>query len=161
MKSSILNELDARGLIFQTTHDELDDALAEGPVTLYCGADPTADSLHVGSLLPIVCLAHFRRHGHHTMALVGGATGLIGDPSGKSEERNLLDDETIATNVAGIGSQIRTILDRALTMHGDDVSVDGADVPIVNNADWIRNGLVLAAGGLGSLYFGLRSIGRS
>lgn len=138
MKSSILNELDARGLIFQTTHDELDDALAKGSVTLYCGADPTADSLHVGSLLPIVCLAHFRRHGHHPMALVGGATGLIGDPSGKSEERNLLDDETIATNVAGIGSQIRTILDRALTMHADDVSVDGADVPIVNNADWIK-----------------------
>ena len=138
MKSSVLTELEARGLIFQITHDELDDVLAEGPVTLYCGADPTADSLHVGSLLPILCLAHFRRHGHRPMALVGGATGLIGDPSGKSEERNLLDDATIERNVAGIGSQIRTVLDRALQMHAADVKGDAHDVPIVNNADWIK-----------------------
>lgn len=138
MKSSVLQELDRRGLIFQTTHDELDDALAEGAMTLYCGFDPTADSLHVGSLLPIIGLAHFRRHGHRPMALVGGATGLIGDPSGKSAERNLLDDATIAKNLEGIAGQIRAVLDRALTMHADGVAASGVEVPIVNNADWIK-----------------------
>lgn len=138
MKSAVLQELDSRGLIFQTTHEELDEALEAGPVTLYCGADPTADSLHVGSLLPIVCLAHFRRHGHNPMALVGGATGLIGDPSGKSEERNLLDDATIEYNIAGMAAQIRTLLDRALEMHADGLDTAAGEVPIVNNADWIK-----------------------
>ncbi len=138
MKSSVLQELDARGLIFQTTHDELDDVLAESKITLYCGFDPTADSLHVGSLMPILGLAHFRRHGHKPLALVGGATGLIGDPSGKSEERNLLDDDAIAHNIAGMGHQMRTILDRALQLHADDIVAATEDIPIVNNADWIK-----------------------
>jgi tyrosyl-tRNA synthetase len=91
----------------------------------------------VGSLLPICGLAHFRRHGHKPLALVGGATGLIGDPSGKSEERNLLDDETIAKNLAGIGGQLQTILDRALEIYPDGVA-EGGEVPIVNNADWMK-----------------------
>ena len=139
--STIITELASRGLIHQTTHDEIDDALADSRVTLYAGFDPTSDSLHAGSLLPVIGLAHFRRHGHRPLALVGGATGLIGDPSGKSAERNLLDDDTIARNIAGVGAQLRTLLDRALQMHPDGVA-DGAnadeEIPIVNNADWMR-----------------------
>lgn len=144
--SSILEELGWRGLIKQQTHQqELDEALAgDTPVTLYCGFDPTADSLHAGSLLPIVALAHFRRHGHDPIALVGGATGLIGDPSGKSTERELSDEATVQTNIDGISVQLRAILDRVLTMHTEllDARVieDEArqQIPIVNNADWMK-----------------------
>ena len=91
MKSAVLQELEQRGLIFQVTHDELDEYLDQNSATLYCGFDPSADSMHIGNLLMICGLATFRRHGHKPLAIVGGATGLIGDPSGKSEERNLLD----------------------------------------------------------------------
>ncbi len=142
-KSSILQELSWRAMIKQQTHDELDDALAASCVTLYCGFDPTADSLHAGSLLPIIALAQFRRHGHKPVALVGGATGLIGDPSGKSSERELMTDEMVQRNVSGVSAQIRAILDRALTMHTDSlpegVSLESAEAtPIVNNADWMK-----------------------
>lgn len=138
-KSSILKDLDWRGMIFQTTHDDLDDLLASEAVTLYCGFDPTADSLHVGSLLPILMLATFRRHGHNPIGLVGGATGLIGDPSGKSQERNLLTSDVIYHNLVCIGDQLRTILDRALEMHPEALPnpVAPEQIPIVNNADWI------------------------
>ena len=74
--------------------------------TGYCGFDPTADSLHVGSLVPIILLMHMQRHGHRPIALVGGATGMIGDPTGKSAERNLLDEETLDLYVRGIQSQL-------------------------------------------------------
>lgn len=139
-KSSILADLDARGLIFQTTHDELDELLAKQPVTLYCGFDPSADSLHVGNLCGIFVLATFRRHGHNPVGLVGGATGLIGDPSGKSSERNLLTAEQIEANLAGIGAQLRSILDRALEMHPETLPgpVDPQPIPLVNNADWMK-----------------------
>jgi tyrosyl-tRNA synthetase len=138
-KSSILKDLDWRGLIFQTTHDELDGLLDTQPVTLYCGFDPSADSLHVGNLCGIFVLANFRRHGHNPVGLVGGATGLIGDPSGKSEERNLLTSEQIELNLAGIGGQLRSILDRSLEMHPETLPgpVDAQPIPLVNNADWM------------------------
>ncbi len=135
----VLGELEWRGFVHQRTHEqELDAALAEGSLTLYCGFDPTADSLHVGSLVPIMGLAHFRRAGHSPVALVGGATGMIGDPSGKSDERNLLDAAQIALNLEGIGAQLRRVLDQALELHTDGV-VEGeaAEIPIVNNGDWM------------------------
>lgn len=142
MKSEVLKDLQVRGLIFQATHDEeLDEALAEGKLTLYCGFDPSAESLHVGSLLPICALAHFRRHGHDPVALVGGATGLIGDPSGKDAERELLDDEILANNLAGISAQLGEILARAMTMHPEtlgEADAAASEVPVVNNADWMR-----------------------
>ena len=140
-QSSVLAELDWRGFIKQYTHDELDEALEAGSQTLYCGFDPTSDSLHAGSLMPIIGLAHFRRHGHDPIALVGGATGLIGDPSGKDTERQLLDQERLQRNVAGIRAQIRVILDRALELHAEHAPTPDAaqadPVPIVNNADWM------------------------
>lgn len=142
-KSSILQELQWRGFIHQMTHEELDEVLADERVTLYCGADPSGDSLHVGHLLPVLGLAFFARHGHKPLALVGGATGMIGDPSGKSEERNLLSEESIQKNVAGISAQLQQILARALTMHPELVQEDARaaaaePVPIVNNADWLK-----------------------
>lgn len=137
--SSVLAELSWRGLIKAQTHDELDTKLAEGPLTLYCGFDPTADSLHAGNLLMIIGLAHFRRHGHAPIALAGGATGMIGDPSGKSDEREMISEEIIAANLAGISTQLRTILDRAMTMHADGVETENnAPIPLVNNADWMK-----------------------
>lgn len=143
-KSGILKELTWRDMIKQQTHqEELDQVLSEGSVSLYCGFDPTADSLHAGSLLPIIALAQFRRHGHKPMALVGGATGLIGDPTGKSAERELITEEQVQKNIDGIRVQLRTILDRALEMHTDQLSDDVKNAlheptPIVNNADWMK-----------------------
>ncbi|MBA2663640.1 MAG: tyrosine--tRNA ligase [Bradymonadaceae bacterium] len=142
-KSSILQELSWRAMIAQTTHDELDEALFTSSTTLYCGFDPSASSLHVGNLVGIMALAFFQRHGHNPVALVGGATGLIGDPSGKSEERNLLTDDVLEENLAGIGAQLRTILDRAMALHPETVGPGAhprrADVPpLVNNADWMK-----------------------
>jgi len=137
-KSSVLAELSWRGLIKQITHDELDEKLTDGALTLYCGFDPSADSLHAGNLVSIMGLAHFRRHGHHPIALVGGATGMIGDPSGKDSERDLLDEELLQKNLAGISAQLRTILDRANTMHAEEIEASEKEIPIVNNADWIK-----------------------
>ena len=106
------SELSWRGLLHQTTDpDRLPQWLREGCRTVYCGFDPTADSLHVGSLLPLVLLRRFQRAGHRPIALVGGATGMIGDPSGKTEERKLLSAETLEANVAGLARQMRSFLD--------------------------------------------------
>ena len=85
--------------------------LEKQPRTVYAGFDPTADSLHVGSLLPLMMLRRFQRAGHQPIAVVGGATGMIGDPSGKSEERNLLSRESLRRNVAGLREQMRRFLD--------------------------------------------------
>lgn len=124
------------------THDGLDEALSEESLALYCGFDPSGPSLHVGHLLPVLGLAFFKRHGHSPVALVGGATGLIGDPSGKSEERNLLSEEVIGANVEGIREQLQAILDRAGELHPETLGEGGAEageqVPIVNNADWLK-----------------------
>ncbi|RAL20549.1 tyrosine--tRNA ligase [Lujinxingia litoralis] len=137
-KSEVLQELAWRGFIYQLTHDELDEELSQGPMTLYCGFDPTASSLHVGNLVAIMGLAHFYRHGHRPMALVGGATGLIGDPSGRSTERNLMDEETLQGNVKCIGGQLNTVLQTARALHVDQAPEDGEAVELVNNADWLK-----------------------
>jgi tyrosyl-tRNA synthetase len=127
---NIFDDLTQRGLIHQTTDDEnLANWLAEKPRTVYAGFDPTADSLHVGSLLPLMLLRRFQKAGHKPIALVGGATGMIGDPSGKSEERNLLSEEDLARNVQGMATQMRRFLDFD---SGDNAAV------LVNNFDWMK-----------------------
>jgi tyrosyl-tRNA synthetase len=119
----VLADLEARGLVQECTDPAgLAARLAEGPVTLYYGCDPTADSLHVGNLLGLLVLRRFQEAGHRPIALAGGATGMVGDPSGRSEERNLLDEATLAANVAAIKAQI--------------VRVVGPDVTLVDNRDW-------------------------
>ncbi len=143
-ESSVLHELSWRERIEQQTHAELDELLAQESVVLYCGFDPSADSLHVGSLVPMMGLAFFRRHGHKPIAVIGGATGRIGDPSGKSQERNLLSEEQIEANLRGIGHQLRTILDRALTLHPETLGEhversQGWEVQVVNNYDWMKH----------------------
>jgi len=107
-----------------------EDKLKEGMCSGYIGFDPTADSLHVGHLTQIMTLIHFQRAGHKPFALVGGATGMVGDPSFKSAERNLLDDETLAHNLAGIQKQLNQFL---------TFSEDGNGAVMVNNADWFKN----------------------
>ena len=108
----ILSDLEARGLIHDTTdRDALASRLAAGPITLYCGFDPTADSLHVGNLIGLLTLRRFQMAGHLPISLAGGATGMIGDPSGRDAERNLLDDEGLARNLEGILPQLRKFLE--------------------------------------------------
>ena len=139
----ILDELDARGLIADVTdRDGLAALLASEIVTVYAGYDPTSPSLHIGNLMPTILLRRFQRAGHRPIVLVGGATGMIGDPSGRSSERNLMDDETLAVNLAGIRSQLSRLLDF-------DDSKTGAIM--TNNADWTR--------GVGFLEF-LRDYGK-
>lgn len=128
--NDIYAELSWRGLIHQSTGEETLQAwLNEKPRTVYAGFDPTAESLHVGHMLPLVLLRRFQKAGHRPIALVGGATGMIGDPSGKSAERNLLSVEQLEANVAGIQNQMRQFLDFD--------SADGA--VLVNNFDWMRS----------------------
>ena len=105
--TSFLSDLRARGLIDQASNEEALERLLNTPgASVYIGFDPTADSLHVGSLLPILLLARLQRAGHRPIVLVGGATGMVGDPSGRSTERNLLDLETLAANVEGVRRQL-------------------------------------------------------
>src|SRR5437868_11562356 len=108
----ILDELDARGLVADVTdRDGLAALLASQIVPVYAGYDPTSASLHVGNLVPTILLKRLQLAGHRPVIVVGGATGMIGDPSGKSDERNLLDDATLATNLAGIRDQLSRLLD--------------------------------------------------
>jgi tyrosyl-tRNA synthetase len=109
-KSSFLDELSWRGMVYQHT-DGLADALATSEVTAYVGFDPTAPSLHIGSLVPVMGLAHLQRAGHRPIALVGGGTGMIGDPSGKTSERPLASVEEIESNARAIGKQLERFLD--------------------------------------------------
>lgn len=121
----LLADLDARGLVHDTTdRDALAARLAEAPVTLYYGCDPTADSLHVGNLIGLLVLRRFAEAGHRPLALAGGATGMVGDPSGRSDERNLLDPATLEANVAAISAQITQVLGPAGTWE------------LVDNRDW-------------------------
>jgi tyrosyl-tRNA synthetase len=109
---TILDELQWRGLLADCTDaDGLAGRLKQGPVTLYCGFDPTADSLHVGSMVPLLTLRRFQLFGHHPIPLAGGSTGLIGDPSGKTQERQLLTREVLDANIAGVREQLRRLLD--------------------------------------------------
>ncbi|MCX8092257.1 MAG: tyrosine--tRNA ligase [Verrucomicrobiae bacterium] len=109
---SILDELQWRGLIADCTDlPALTQRLADAPITLYCGFDPTAESLHVGNLVPLLALRRFQLFGHHPIAVAGGATGLIGDPSGKSRERQLLAPEDLARNIAAVKQQLSRLLD--------------------------------------------------
>ncbi|WP_342042626.1 tyrosine--tRNA ligase [Bacillus sp. OTU2372] len=123
----LLQDLAWRGIIYQQTDEEgLKDLLGKESVSLYCGVDPTANSLHIGHLVAFLTLRRFQQHGHRPIVLVGGATGLIGDPSGKSEERKLLTLETVQENVEGIQKQLASIFD-----------FDGENgATMVNNYDW-------------------------
>lgn len=127
MTDTLLAELSWRGMLYQST-DNVADALGSGTVTGYAGFDPTAPSLHVGSLVPVMGLVHLQRSGHRPVALVGGGTGMVGDPSGKTSERQLAATVTVDANARAIGSQLERFLDfsgpRAALMR--------------NNADWLR-----------------------
>src|SRR6266481_2673605 len=108
--TTLYNELEWRGMVYDAT-EGLAELLATERVTAYIGFDPTASSLHVGSLLPVMALARLQRFGHTPVAIVGGGTGMIGDPSGKSQERTLLSAAQIDDNVAGIRTQLSRFLD--------------------------------------------------
>ncbi len=125
----LLEDLAWRGLVSDCTHpEELGRRLAAGPVTLYCGFDPTADSLHVGSLVPLLALRRFQLAGHRPIALAGGATGMIGDPSGKSKERNLLDSAALDRNIRGVSAQLARFL---------DFRPGATSAMVLNNHDWL------------------------
>ncbi len=141
--TNLLDELRWRGLIHQCTDEPgLAKLLSSGSQTVYIGFDPTASSLHVGSMMQLMMLRRFQRAGHRPIALVGGATGMIGDPSGKSEERNLLSTEQLRENVDGVAAQMRRFLD----FEGHSGAI------LLNNFDWMQ--------GYSYLEF-LRDVGKS
>jgi tyrosyl-tRNA synthetase len=141
--AAILDDLQARGLVHDTTDpDALRARLSEGPIVVYAGFDPTGDSLHVGHLVPLLLLRRFQLSGHHPVALSGGATGMIGDPGGRSTERNLLDPATLDRNVAAIRAQLQAFL---------DFEASGNPARLVDNRDWTA--------GMGVLDF-LRDVGK-
>jgi len=141
--SNLIKQLQERGLIAQVTDEQaLAERLAQGPIALYCGFDPTADSLHLGHLVPLLCLKRFQLDGHKPVALVGGATGLIGDPSFKATERKLNTNETVNEWVEKIRQQVSPFLDFNC---GDNSAITA------NNYDWF--------GGMNVLTF-LRDIGK-
>lgn len=138
----LIEELKWRGML-QDIMPGTAEQLEKEPTTAYIGFDPTADSLHIGSLVPILLLYHLQQAGHKPIALVGGATGMVGDPSGKSEERNLLNEDTLQKNIAGVRMQLEKYL---------DFSIDRTNAAeIVNNYDWFK--------GLGFIDF-LRDVGK-
>jgi len=130
MKKNFVEELRWRGLLHNIMPGTEEQLLKESTAA-YIGFDPTADSLHIGSLVQIILLMHLQRSGHRPIALVGGATGMIGDPSGKSNERNLLDEETLAKNIKGV----KQTLERFIDFSG---AVDNA-AEMVNNYDWMKD----------------------
>lgn len=125
--ANVIGVLSERGFVEQTTHDqELSEYLEQGDVTCYIGFDPTASSLHIGSLIPVMSLAHMQRHGHRPIALIGGGTGLVGDPSGKTEMRKLLTYETIEENAQGIKTQLSRF-----------INFSEGQALMLNNAEWL------------------------
>lgn len=126
---NLIEELRWRGMI-QDIMPGTEEQLNKEMTTGYIGFDPTADSLHIGSLVPILLLVHFQKAGHKPIALVGGATGMVGDPSGKSEERNLLSEETLQKNVAGVKAQLEKFLDFNPTLPNA--------AEMANNYDWFK-----------------------
>ena len=139
-RESLLAELAWRGLLYQQT-EGLSDHLSGKAVTAYCGFDPTAPSLHIGNLVPVMLLVHLARAGHQAIALIGGGTAMIGDPSGKSEERPLASAAEITANAARIHGQLSRLFEAAGT----------SGVALANNADWLL--------GLGALDF-MRDVGK-
>ncbi len=131
--ATIIDELRWRGLVYDKT-EGLDELVGEQKLTLYNGFDPTADSLHIGHLVPLMQLARWQRHGHTPIALAGGGTGRIGDPSGRSAERNLLTLDVIDANVESIKGQLASIL---------DFEVKTNPAQVINNADWLRQLLLV------------------
>lgn len=128
MANALIEDLKWRGLIYQQTDEQgIEDLLNKEQVTLYCGADPTADSLHIGHLLPFLTLRRFQEHGHRPIVLIGGGTGMIGDPSGKSEERVLQTEEQVEANVQGLSKQMHRLF---------EFGTDKGAV-LVNNKDWL------------------------
>ena len=128
MTNALIDDLKWRGLIYQQTDEQgIEDLLNKEQVTLYCGADPTADSLHIGHLLPFLTLRRFQEHGHRPIVLIGGGTGMIGDPSGKSEERVLQTEDQVEANVQGLSKQMHRLF---------EFGTDKGAV-LVNNKDWL------------------------
>ena len=126
-RTAILDDLGARGLVQDSTDlADLRSRLAERPITLYHGIDPSAPSLHIGNFVGVLALRRFQDAGHDPIVLVGGATGMIGDPGGRSEERNLLDEDTLAHNIAGIRGQLEAL-------------VDLERATLVSNYDWTKD----------------------
>lgn len=138
----LFEEMSSRGLVAQVTDEHTRELLNGSPISAYIGFDPTADSLHVGHLVQIFNLRRLQDHGHRPIAVAGGATGLIGDPSGKSEERNLLDEEVLNSNLAKIKAQLSRLL---------DFEKGSNSALVLNNADWL--------GGISLVEF-LRDIGK-
>lgn len=129
-QENLITQLKERGLIAQVANEkELVERIAQKPITLYCGFDPTADSLHLGHLVPLLCLKRFQMQGHHPIALVGGATGMIGDPSFKAVERKLNDDEVVKGWVSKIQAQVSPFLDFLTPIN---------PACMVNNNDWFK-----------------------
>src|ERR1700693_1239677 len=126
---SLIEELRWRGMI-QDIMPGTEEQLNKELTSAYIGFDPTAESLHIGSLVPILLLVHLQKAGHKPFALVGGATGMVGDPSGKSEERNLLDEQTLSRNLSGVKKQLEKYLDF------DSSKSNVAE--ITNNYDWFK-----------------------
>jgi tyrosyl-tRNA synthetase len=123
---TLLDDLEARGLVHDSTdRDQLAARLTAGPISLYYGCDPSADSLHIGNLIGLLVLRRFQDAGHRPVALAGGATGMVGDPSGRSEERNLLDADTLDANVAAIKDQMARVLD-----------FEAGGAVLVDNREW-------------------------
>ncbi|MFH1679041.1 MAG: tyrosine--tRNA ligase [Candidatus Eisenbacteria bacterium] len=137
---NLYDELEARGFIEKATSDEIPKLLEREKISCYIGFDPTAPSFHVGNLIPIMGLAHFQRAGHRPIAVMGGATGMIGDPAGKSKERNLLDPETLERNLASLRKQFERFLD-----FGEGKAL------LIDNTDWL--------GAFGFIEF-LRDVGK-
>src|SRR5437762_5223213 len=127
---NLIEELQWRGMI-QDIMPRTEEQLKKEMTTGYIGFDPTADSLHIGSLVPILLLVHLQRAGHKPIALIGGATGMVGDPSGKSEERNLLSEETLRFNLEGVRKQLMQYLDF------DSAKPNHAEM--VNNYEWFKD----------------------
>lgn len=160
----VVDELERRGFIAALTNPTLRTHLdPTSPRTIYSGVDPSASSLHVGNLLPLLGLLHLTANGHKSLALIGGATGSIGDPSGRSTERNALSAEELEGNVRGITGQVERFFERGLSYadkrgYGSSTKASGSGsgsgrgtVEVVNNLDWTK--------GLGMLEF-LRTVGK-
>src|SRR5690625_99932 len=128
--NELIEDLKYRGIIYQMTDEEkISELLDNEQLTLYCGADPTADSLHIGHLVPFLTMRRFQEHGHRPIVLIGGGTGMIGDPSFKAEERRLQTEDQIDDNVRGIKKQMEQIFDFS----------DANGAILVNNKDWLKN----------------------